>query len=975
MFDDENLTSEILSDPGRLQYKVLEELSNRTDGKFVPSDPNNGMFSALEASSSMVSQLYRNMIREFESGYPYRATTPEDLYKHMSDFDYIHMTANPASLSFRFILDRNEIASRSEVFNVDYKKLVIPKDTIIFLGDRPFSLFYPIEIRTNIRTGNMIVTYDTSELNPLHSLSTNLVPYQTFTTQGLDLISIDILAHQFLRETHIETTTPQQGFNVSYAYTNRFMAARVYHKRNGSWQELSYTLSENIYDRDHPTAKITPLSNIGRIKISIPQIYFTQGLVSNEIRVQIFTTEGELNLPITTEDVNNITANFGLREDTDNTYSSMLTALTFQHMLPNQKLIKGGRNEITFNDLKERVIYGSTFKTDPITAIDIGKFVEDNGFKLTKYLDNVTSRIYYANKTMVDADNRSVPITIGQIHLTSNIVDTTQTLLKHDDDSVVILPTTLYKYSESSEICTPLDDLTRSSLEALTKEALAAELNTNTYTRNPFHIVVYRDDKYPFSKTFNLNTPEVTNVLFVEENVQAIPQMTITDAKMVHLSSGTGGYTLRLGIKSVGFDLIDREDVTILISTKDRNSNTAYLQASYVQSFPDMDEYEVVLPTNYRITKDGYIRTSMIHDGEGVTITDILLDTEFNVFFLVDSYVLPSTAQGFSLPDVPADFADKTLLVHQKITISFGKDLSTAIFNITDALWSQEEYVTWPEDVYHTYQEDVYELDGDGSLKVDVIPNPDYDDQDPNSKPNLLKTYLLHSKGDIILNSEGQPTLKHAEDSIKYERDSEGNLAPVIFKNREIVYFIESFMLDARLYASSSPSDITYLASISEEINAYVDQVKEMNGALIDRTEMYFKPVRTIGSADFSLGNELTVRMSLGLGFKIVYYVTRAVNVDDALKTSMINTTERIIEEKMSKKTISLQDMSEELKAALKDNIESIDSLGINGVTTTQTLFVKDNDISPMVGRKLTLNQDGSLSLKRDITVEWKLAE
>lgn len=979
MFDNESLTSEILSNPGRLQHLVLQELSQRTDGENVPSDPNNGFFTALETSSSLVSHLYRNMIRNFESTYPARATTPEDLYKHMSDYDYTHMTANPASVSIKVLFDRDEIAERSEVFNADYKKLIIPKNTLFTIGDRTFGIFYPIEIRTNIRTGNVLVTYDTSESNPLHSLSTNLVKYQTFPMEGINVIALDIDTFQFNRQIYTETTTPQQGFNTSYAYTNRFMAARVFHRQNGVWNELAYTLSEDIYDRSRPTAKLAILSDIRRIRVNIPQIYFTQGLVGNEIRVQIFTTEGELNVPITTEDVSNMNVSYNTGEDQVDDFSAILNSLTYGHMYPNDHLILGGRNEISFENLKKRVIYSATFDQNPITPIDLQTYVEDNGFTLTKYLDNVTSRVYFANRKLVDSEGRSVPVTLGQINVTNDIIDQTSTILDHSDRSITILPTTIYQYTASSGVCQALSDTERSNLEALSKEELVEELNSNTYTRNPFHIVVYREDRYPVTKTFNLNVPSVENVLFVEENVQAIPQMTIASSDILHLVNNTGGFTIRLGITKVGMDDIARSDVTIVLSTTDRNGNVVYREAVFDQELPDIDVYTVPLPCLYRITQDGYIRMMMTHTGGVEAIADISLDSTFEVHFMVNPLAIPEAARDFTLPEVPSDFSDLTVLVYQRLSASFGRDLSSGIFNITDALWSEIQYATWPETVYHTHQEDVYELDEDGTILTTIVPNPDYDDQDPDSKPNLVQTNLLYAKGDPILDTEGAPLVKHNVGDTKYNEivndDGSITFVPIALKDREIVYFAESFMLDARLYASSGEEDISYLRNVPTEINAYVDLVETMYNALSDRTEIFFRPTRTIGSADFGLGNETTVNMSLSLGFSIVYYVTRAVNVDEALKDSMRRTTETIIESYMTRSKISLADISEELKNTLGDNIESVDSLGINGVPTVQTLFVKDADVSPMVGRRLAILQDGSFDLQRDITVEWRLAE
>lgn len=970
MFDDAEIPAQILENPGQMQSLILSELAERTNGNVVVADPNNPFMFSLEASSSISSQIVRRQETVFDAIYAKRSTTAEELYRFMSDFDYLDVMAEPAPTEVTLLLDRDEIARRAPVFNSNYKKVVLPASTVVRIGSRRFGIYYPIEIRINTRTGNFLVQYDTTSMNPLFTLSSNFVEHLSYTQNSQNLLKITIPVYQFERTVYDESVVIDSGFKVSYRYTNNFMAARVFTYLNNKWQELTYTLSEDVYDRSVATAKLKVLTDQKRVQISIPQVYLNKGMVGTQLRVELYTTLGAINTVITQDEARG-TEIYDGQGDTADQYTLPLRALTLMAITPKEARVVGGKTGISFEELRNRVIYGSLVNSVPVTPLDIQNFVADQGFKLTKYRDNVTSRIYYANRKLVSGDDTTVPVTVANVALSSETIANTSSILSFTDNIITVLPTTVYKYSESSGQCTPLSDDEIATLSALSNVEWAEELNTKIYTRMPYHLVTYTSDKYPESKTFNLNTPGVNRIQFVRENVNSVAQMQILIADVLHNGNGTGGFTVRIGVQKTK-ELVDvpESKIHILFMTTDRSGRAVHLKAVKVSENEVHDVYHVNIPTTYHITSDGYIRTTMNISATETTLCDIPLVTEFDVRLMVDQDVLPDTAAEFSVNSVPDDYADAIGLIQQTLEVQLGEDLSEAIFNITDVVWSPEEYATWPTTEYLTYAHDVYEKDVNGELVYTIVPNPDYDDQDPESRPNLVQLNKLHSAGDFILDGASEPIIQHEEGDIK--RDSEGQ--PIVLNQRTRVYYVESLMFDAKLYESSNEDDQAYLTSISAELSGYVTTVKSMKGQLLDLTELYLRPIRTIGSAQFGLGNGNTIRMSLGLGFTIKYYVSRAVMVSDNLKEVIISTTQRIIESHMGNAIISLTAISSELREALSENIDSIDAIGING-SSIQTLIVDEDDAAPMVARKLVVQPDGSSVLEADITVDFAISE
>ena len=965
MFDDQEFPARSLANPSFIQQAILTEQNLRLGGNFTPADPNNAFMSVLEANSSIVAQVVGLQESVFQEIYPVRATTMEDLYRFMSDFDYAELMAKPAQTVLTLIFDRNELASRAPVFNANYNKLIIPETTVVSIGARQYGIYYPVEIRINSRTGNFLVAYDTTRINPLHAIASNQVDFVTYSHQGIDLIKITLPIYQFTRTRTSESVVIESGFNVSYDYTDKFMAARVFTLLNNKWNELTYTLSEDVYDRAVATAKLKLLTDEQRVQVSIPQIYLTTGQIGSQVRVEIYTTKGKLDVPITEVEGLDTKVNFNLQEPGTSAFSAPLDVLSLAYAHPEETRVLGGSDPLSFAELQRRVIYGLNRAPVPVTPLDLQNFIRDNGFVLTRYLDNVDERTYYANaKLHTNADARDeAPVTVADIVLTSDMAAGSSTILEFVGDSITILPTTVFKYNATADQVTPLTDLQISNLGDLPTDEYIATLNSNTYTRQPFHLVVYTGNEYPLTKTFNLNDPSVTRIQFVRENVNAVAQMLVSVADMIHLGNGTGGYTLRLGVtKTKELADVSEDNIFVVLTTVNRVGRNVYARATKTGSTDALDIYTVDLPTNYHISSDGYIRTTLAASAGEDVASDLPLTATFDVHLMVAPSALPPTGVDDPSGTIPTEYAGNVELIHQTIDVTFGEDLSSAIFNITNAIWSAQTFATHTEIVYHTYARDVYETDENGGLVYTVGED---DEENP-----IVVLNKLHEAGDVVLDEDDEPVIKFEVGDLK--RDGDGN--PIVLRQRSVSYYIQSLMLDARLYASQLPSDVEYLTKFPSQISAYVSTVNNLKTQLLELTNLYFKPIRTIGAATFSLGSGAMTQLNLGLGFTIRYYVTEAVIQSDALKDNIVLTTARVLDNHMEKPIISITDITSELRASLQSEIQSVDAIGING-TTVQTLIVTEPDANPMVGLRLAQRADGSIILEKDITIEWRVAK
>ena len=91
-------TIEGIKNPHLLQSYILEKFSESTGGKQVIVDGNNPTSFLIEGFSSMASKLVQKIDDTvLPAIYPSRAQSISDLYKHLSDYDYLGLFASPAS--------------------------------------------------------------------------------------------------------------------------------------------------------------------------------------------------------------------------------------------------------------------------------------------------------------------------------------------------------------------------------------------------------------------------------------------------------------------------------------------------------------------------------------------------------------------------------------------------------------------------------------------------------------------------------------------------------------------------------------------------------------------------------------------------------------------------------------------------------------------------------------------------------------
>lgn len=972
MFENNDLLSDMLRNPLDIQSKVLEELENRTDGKFVLADGNNSFTNLLEFGSS-ISAACMNEIDNvvIPSIYARRAQTFKQISRHMSDFDYVNLFGTPAHTTIGLQMDTITLFDEALDYNEYYKKATIPADSVFTIGNYEFGIYYPIEIQINKINNNILVINNVNEEHPLHKLSINVLEHKTQTFQGVPLLSFRFPIYQFSRSYITEDSFGSTGFVKSYTYNHYFYACRIftYYPFTKTWKEIGQTTSDIIYDPNVLTAKISIEPDNHKFNISIPQLYFDNNKMGTKVKIEVYTTQGSIDADISTLPDNAFTVSFfNSRNKNTDPYSTIFKKYPSLKIYPAATKIVGGNNGNSFEEVRERVINNISHRTLLITPTDITKYFEDNKFKVTKHLDNISNRIYFCNGTLTDKEGSYVPITNSYFRIDQSTVNkNTKDIVVNKSNSVTILPTAMFKYNSNKNYCEIMSLEEKQVLENMTPEEFVNELNTVPYMKTPFHVVVdLPPARYQKATSYNLFSTSVENIQFKYDNEEITTQMVGYEATIKHEENGSNGYTIRFIVaKTEDLKQIEEELLAVYVCVKDTNGSWCGRKAEFLTKQDDFYIYELHLTTDYLLENNTINITNI--DWEYETADHVIkLESDFHVVYCVDSTMEPNVRNDYRVIEgLPSDVRNTYLGMGRQIfTLHLGHHLDDIIFNICDMTWGRQEYKQYEADEPMLYTEDTYELNEDGTIKIDI-------EEDENTGKKRVVTHLANKAGDVMVDEFDNIVLKHGKG--EYMKTPNGDLIPL--GSRDYQCLVYMMMIDARMYMSQGPTHENFIEELPDILESYFSTISAAKEKLVEQTELYYRPIRTIGLATFSIGDGITTRQQLDMSFRMKLHVPPFVKTSAEHQETIRKSIISITEDAIATTKVSMTDIATIIKNKLSNYVDNIDVLGINGDKELQTIHVLDDDAQASVARVLTILKDGTLYLDKDITLDFVATE
>lgn len=959
-------TEEYLNSPMSIQSNVLRDIEGRLAGDVSIVDANNSFMLLMESFSRIVSEATQSIDGKLDKLYAKRARTISDLYPHISDYEYVGMFSSPAPMKVVVTMSKEFILNEAvSVPGTTYSQIIIPKDTTVRFGKYNFAWHYPISIRVANIINNITVAYSTEEDNPIHELETNVIPARDITYGGIDLIAFEVDMYQFERTTHSEIFETNYGFTKDYKFTDAFYAAVIRGKNTvGNTVELRQTLADNTYDPNIPTALLKIYQDTKTLNISVPQLYFTNNSLVGDMKVTLYSTIGAMDVHIGNLSTNDILVNFGLESNnTDLTYSNMLINIPTFAIIPTEPRIVGGNDHLPFEDIKSRVVYNTDKFRVPVTNMEIVKYYERYGFDVSKRIDNLTDRVYYAFKT-IEHNDLLMDVINTKITINPDDLGTSySTIRTFVDGRIVLLPSTVFKHDEHGHTRL-VPDIEITAL--LNDNNVISRLNSEMYINQPYHICIDTGSDIQTTTMYDLLNVTADSVEFREENINIDAQIDILYTSIHHRSNnvydvrGDAGYKIIVGIsKGERLKDIPESDFTLYMTFTNISNSRLGVTGTYLSTLDDVDMYEFGIETDYHLLRDQIYLTNL-ENHQGSTIpTIVALSSTVNISAHVKRVHFPEVSTNPNIDGyfVTADGSTLSIALYS-FQCTLGRSLEDVVDDAFLTQWSNTTYATHPVDIMDVYEHDVYETHPAGG---------------PTDPPEGTLVYTivggnvvlnkLHSAGEIKLDVNNNPIVKYPAGSIMH--DASGT--PIELQGRALLFTTDFFGFNFKY----TYNDADFLTDISSSVSSYFGTISTLNANILEKTRCYFRPITTMGTIAVRVDGSSTRLINPSLEFSIRCNVPQRTYISDTIRTMLTTEIHNIFIAAMDNDIVSTVDICNDIASRFDDYIHSVDTLGINGDIDMQTIQNMESDKKMILRHNLVRNDDGSTELVHGVIITF----
>lgn len=957
---------EILNNPSLIQSLKMNELDSQ-----VNPDPSNPTYDIPDGTlpfvylmecgsietAAVVSQYEADMRRL----YGRQAVTQEELYAHMSDDDYIGRFSSPASAPFMLILDYDEVVAKAvEYGDQGLKRLVVPRLTQFSAGKMPFTMQYPIQM-TVMRHGGITVEYVLDKASPVETLTTNIVQWQMMTSKldGLRrrLMVMTVPVQQFEISTYTDTLNPSALYQKTYVFDNQFYYARAYLSKDNSatWTEVKTTHSDLTYNPEEMTVVFKVVNQ--QLVATIPVIYVTTGMATGTLRLDIYTTNGPVDLDFGTLSENDFSVNFNAIDDNP-TFTAPIQTLTTCQILARGR-VTGGANAVSFAKLREQVINNNLGPNQiPITNVQLNSALDRKGYALVTNVDNITNLQYLASRKMTPST--TLGVTSGAGVAMSSITFDMDTLsgsshVSDNGNRLTLLPSMLYTYAEGK--VSPVVDSEITRLNTIPAEQCAREVNNSRYVYSPFHNVMDIANNNFEMRPYYLDNPVITQKTFVGENDTANLQAAISQFDITRID---GGYRVRVLLESGDqFKKLEDDQIVLQIGYQPTGEKRwASVNGSMVGLQDGERIYQFDILSNFDVNGDNELRTtnmSMFSTVQNNYFTP--LKTELAVTIIVVNTVTP----GYEPNDL--DNLVQTHLLPQQFMTVTRDTLSTVFGYELNNLWrrsrpviSSESYKKYEFNVPAYYTDTVYETDANGNVIIDINPN------------GSLSYKILHKAGDPILTDTGAPVYDHrAGDPMM---DSDGN--PILIAARKLKYETTLFMVDGKYYFANGREAAAYAKEIPMQLVTWIENdIDTIDTNLLGEAEIYLYPTTTYGDAIAAIREGQMVTIPVDQAFSFSYYLSKAGYTNPTIRPGLIANTKSTMAEFLDRSTISMSEAVTRLTETSGEDVMALDATGLGGTNNFTIITVQDAAVRLSVRQKLSVLPNQELTIEDDITFNW----
>jgi len=891
--------------------------------------------------------------------YPILAQTLDDLYNHMSDTDYIGIFATGSTTKLSFLIPFQQLLKNAvDVNGSGITTVVIPRDTQILVNNITLQIGYPIII--NVLPGNLVqVYYDTSIDNPLIDYTANTIPYQYVNLNNINYIQIEVPAIQVLSFSNKYTLNSTTSFYQEIPFTQNYCFTRAYlSQNNGGWVEIDTTFSDMVYDINSPTL-LLKISN-GVLGVTLPDIYQSLNTSNTSIRIDVYVTQGQLDVDISQISSNSFSAVWNDFDTKNTKYVSAINAINKINdiLITASVALTGGSSGLSFNDVYNRVIYKTNITKTPILPSDIEAVLASKGYSVEIIENNISNRMYLASQSLPPnssggalvyplTTNNLVNISLSDYPISDN---SSVSLIRHSSERATLLPSAIYKLLNGD--ASLLSDTEINLINSLSGQTLCDKLNSETFMSSPFHYVLDYSNNLYTTRAYYLNNPAIVNRTWIAQNLNRLYNIATMSAS---ISLSNANYTLTL-TAAIPTNL---SSVICQLSYYDKNSETTlYLSASSAV-YSNQAVFTFNLNSNFDINSLNQIEllnftnTDFTSKPVFVNITD-----NFNIVYLVPGDNTNLTTSFDNLYITPKDQLSTGVIgaTYETISIEFGSYLKNLYCPQYEIL-STGSFLTYPANILAFYSDIVYQEGPDG---------PVYTVNEDGS----VSLTILHSAGDPILDDNGnQKILHYAGD---YILDSNGNTIPTQSYLNSIKHSIGVTMVDAKYHYATSSNTTVYSKSIPDIFLGFLNNdILPISNSLASQYQLWYKPSGESFNIGVSLGNGVTTTVNGILSIQITVYMNDDGLINSSIQDQTTTSCKNVISNQLTLSTLSKSNLVEALSAIMPPQAISF-SIDKYLPNNAEIVNILNTNQSFTIGSILSVISDGSLDVTEDIVILYK---
>lgn len=966
--------------PAMLMRDSLQTLRNVLNNNHGIISAENPVALLLEMSATQTAgSIGKNWLLNRRQ-YPVAARTHEDLWYHLSDLDWVGAFALPSDATFVLAFDYAELESmmRPMANDDDGKLLRIPKGMRITVGNVDFMLDYPINIR-QLRHGGFRVTYDTLEKSPIQQLESNIIEHSVVSIADVKHFLIRV---RFIQVTEIvveDSITSNTTIKINKNFEDQYYYARVFTGNDEQgWKELSTTHAPDIYDANKPTAvlKVTENATDSTLSVNIPKLYNNSitnnnGLVSNtlgsRVKIEIYSTLGEISMKLDEYTPNQFSYDFFPQGERKRDYSGIgdfSAALKSIRSMSiwSDTFISQGRDALSFEELRDRVINNTVGPNEvPVSNNAIEDKIQDYRFNITKAVDYVTSRAYWAVRDMPNPESSKLitPAASSVETLSTSISALIGTGTVIDNRArVTIMPDSVYTMKNGKLSMLMKSDIDR--IKEMNTENKAKAVNENEMFFSPFHYVVDTNHDTIKLRPYYLDKPVARTKSFITANNKIDIALGI---ELYTIERTPKGYRLIVTMRSNDVYRKLRNDeywVQLLIHPY-KDKGYVYLAGKFIgRTNEDEPMFQFDLDTRFDLDENhNLIINNMSLQGFGELDTPIPLESKWELIF--GFYGQMDNWSRIKLDDLVG-----LHLVNPDAKACLMESIDVRLGHYLEYLWTRARthateyaYKRYDKNIPLLYKEDVYDKDETTGSIVNIVNGE-------------VQYNLRHRKGDQVIGKDGQPVWLHREGDVMLDE----NGRPIIKEPRKVNRRLELMLVDATYLFATDEIAKSYREEIVETfLDWIVDDLKPINDKTLEQTRILYYPSSTMGEFKVMYNEGIETFINAAQSLQVSFTVNKQVYLDYDIQEKIKSASVKVIYEELKKNTVSISSI---VAALVKEHGKDVLGIKVRNLGNNDDIVsftVLDEGKRATLRKKLIVQSDDTLAVSEDITFNFILHE